>query len=148
MKHESLESTEERLVTLLEKETNEDARKLAWEALNLYFRREIIMAKDQSVPSWFQPAGFIIGLLTLLFFMGIVGASIFGFVVPDSQRFPVLIVFALGCALSGSFLTGKASASGQLPFFGDKNPLAISATGGIAILIIVLILGYYIYIKK
>lgn len=147
MAHESFESTEERLLALLEKETNEDARKLGWEALNLYFKRDITMAKVGSVPSWFQPAGFIVGLLTLLFFMGIVGASIFGFVVPESQKFPVLIVFALGCAFSGSFLTGTASASGQLPFFGDKNPLAISATGGIAILVIVLVLGYYIYIK-
>lgn len=147
MRHESLGSTEERLVALLEKETNEDARKLGWEALSLYFKRDIAMAKARSVPSWFQPAGFVIGLLTLLFFMCIVGASIFGLTVPQDQKFPVLIVFALGCALSGSFLTGKASASGQLPFFGEKNPLAISATGGIAILIIVLVLGYYIYIK-
>jgi hypothetical protein len=62
-------------------------------------------------------------------------------------RFLVVVVFALGCALAVAFLGGDAAASGKIPFFGSDTPLAISATGGIAALVIVLVLGYYFYVK-
>lgn len=109
--------------------------------------RTLIMADpNNQPPKWLQPAGFGFGLLTLLFFMVVAGASIFGFVIPNEGKFPILIVFALGAALSASFLTGHAAMSGQLPF-GDKNPIAVSASGGIAVLFIILILGYTTYLK-
>jgi len=102
--------------------------------------------KMAQAPKWLQPAGMIIGLLTLLFFMAIVGASLFGKVIPETGKFPVLIVLALGTALSASFLTGHASVTGQIPFFGDKYPLAVSAGGGFAILILILLIGWKIYL--
>lgn len=108
--------------------------------------RALIMAdSNNQPPKWLQPAGLVFGLLTLLFLMAIVGASIFGRVIPNEGKFPLLIVFAFGAALSTSFLTGHAAMSGQLPF-GDKNPIAVSASGGIAVLLIILILGYKIYL--
>jgi hypothetical protein len=112
----------------------------------LLLRMMIMSDPSNQPPKWLQPAGLLFGLVTLLFFMAIVVAGIFGHPVPDASKFPVLIVFALGSALSASFLTGHASMSGQIPF-GDKNPVAVSAGGGIAVLFIILILGYTIYLR-
>lgn len=99
------------------------------------------------VPGWFLPAGFVTGVLTLLFFMSLVLLSVGGHEVPPGSRFLVVAVLAFGCALSAAFIGGQAATKGKIPFFGDKNPLAISATGGIAVLIIVMALGYYFYAK-
>lgn len=41
MPHESIKATEERILSLLEAEPNEDARKLGWEAYNAYLRRDV-----------------------------------------------------------------------------------------------------------
>lgn len=110
--------------------------------------RAILMAShDPRVPRWVQPAGLIFGALTLLFFMGIVVASIFGYQVPPDGRFSLVVVLAFGGALSASFLTGDAAASGKIPFFGNQHPLTMSATGGFATLIILFGIGYYIYLK-
>ena len=107
-------------------------------------RREI--ERMQQAPKWLQPAGLAVGLLTLIFFMGLVGASVYGKVVPEGGKFPVVIVLALGTALSASFLTGHATMTGQIPFFGDKYPLAVSLGGGFAILILILLVGWKIYL--
>ena len=115
--------------------------------ITLTIRSMLMDANSRSIPSWFQPAGFCTGLLTLIFLMAIVVASIFGHEIPPTGRFPFLAVFALGCALSTSFLTGEAAASGKIPFFGNQHPIAISVTGGIAVLTIILLVGYNIYIK-
>jgi hypothetical protein len=57
-------------------------------------------------------------------------------------------VLALGAALSGSFLGGSAAAEGKIPLpFVKDHPIAFSAGGGVAILVIVLVIGYYIYIR-
>jgi hypothetical protein len=106
-----------------------------------------MMDGDPKVPAWFQKAGFVTGALTLFFLMALVVASVLGREVPDGSKFLVTAVFALGCALSATFLGGDAVASGKIPFLADKSPLAISATGGIAVLVIVLVLGYYFYVK-
>jgi hypothetical protein len=95
---------------------------------------------------WPQYAGFGFGLLTLLFFMALVIAAVVGFVVPPEGKFPVLVVFALGSALSASFLTGYATMTGQIPFFGNTHPVAVGAGGGIAVLFIILLIGYKIYL--
>jgi hypothetical protein len=110
--------------------------------------RSIMEAGDpKKIPAWFQAAGFVCGACTLVFFMVLAGVSIFGHTVPQQGRFLVVVVFALGCALATTFLGGEAVASGKIPFFGESNPLAISATGGIAVLVISLVLGYYFYVK-
>ena len=104
-----------------------------------------MMDDDNKIPPWFQSAGFATGTLTLLFFMSLVIAGIVGHEVPSGSRFLVVAVLALGCALSAAFLGGHAVATGKIPFFGNAHPLAISTTGGVAILVIVLVLGHYFY---
>lgn len=104
------------------------------------------LKRMRDAPKWLQPAGLIFGFLTLVFFMALVVASIFGKVVPAEGKFPVLIVLALGTGLSASFLTGHATLSGQIPFFGDEHPLAVSAGGGFAIIILILLVGWKIYL--
>lgn len=104
------------------------------------------MEQEKSkIPPWFQTAGFVSGAFTLLFLISLVFASLSGHEVPTGSRFLVIAVFALGCALAATFLGGEAAASGRIPFVGDAHPLAISTTGGIAVLIIVLVLGHYFY---
>jgi hypothetical protein len=91
-------------------------------------------------------AGLIIGIITLLFFMGLIIASIFGMTVPNDSQFLINIVLSLGAALSIAFIGGHASANGNLsiPILGS-NPLQVSATGGFAVLVIVLIITQLLY---
>jgi hypothetical protein len=108
----------------------------------------ILMANPQNpppelLPKWFLPLG--LGLI-MLFLMGLVIASIFGLVVPPGGRFALVALLAIGCGLSASALGGKAAIQGKIPFFHD-SPLALSATSGIALLIIVFVIGYNFYIK-
>jgi uncharacterized membrane protein len=126
-----------RMVAADEKETAD---------LVLTIRSMMEAGEIKNVPTWFQAAGFICGVLTLVFFMALVVGSLFGHVIPKESRFLVSIVFALGCALATTFLGGEAAASGKIPI-GKENPLAISATGGIAVLVIVLVLAYQFYVK-
>lgn len=96
----------------------------------------------QSVPAWFPVAGYGAGFLTLLFFMYV---ALFG---TGPATFAHVSVLALGCALAAAFLGGDASAKGHLPIpFLNNHPLAVSATGGIAVFIIVLVLGYALFIR-
>jgi hypothetical protein len=103
------------------------------------------MEQTRAVPTWFQPAGFVVGVLTLLFLMALVVAAIFGHQVPHESRFLIELVFSLGCALSAAFFGGEAAASGKIPFFGNAHPLMVSATGGIAVLVIVLAISHSFY---
>ena len=104
-----------------------------------------MMENDVVIPPWFQRAGFVVGTITLLFFMFLVVAGISGHGVPLESRFPVVAVLALGCALATTFLGGEAVATGKIPFFSNAHPLAISTSGGVAVLVIVLVLGHYFY---
>jgi hypothetical protein len=99
------------------------------------------------VAPWFGVAGYLAGLLTLLFFMAIVVSSLFGHEVPINGRFSVIAVLAFGAALSFAFIGGTAAAHGSIPIpFSEQKPVAFSVTGGIAVFIVVLALGYYLYI--
>lgn len=98
---------------------------------------------------WVAVTGAAFAGLTLIFFMGLVAASLFNLNVPVDSRFLVLIVLAMGAAMSVGFLGGAAIAQGKIPIPGaQKNVIAISATGGIAVLLIILLLGYYLYIPR
>lgn len=98
----------------------------------------------QLVPSWFKIVGFVFGGITLLFLMALVFASMWGHTVPRDSRFLVHLVFALSASFCAAALGGEAAASGKIPLF-KKNPLAFSATGGIAVLIIILALLHWFY---
>ena len=107
------------------------------------------MRQLQRVPSWFPIAGYCTGVVTLLFFMALVIASVFDHTVPQGGRFAVIVVLALGAAMSVTFLGGEAAARGDIPIpFSKTRPLAFSATGGISVLIVLLALGYVLYVKR
>jgi Fic family protein len=86
--------------------------------------------------------GLVFGGFTLLFFMALIVLSVFDHTVPSGARFLVVIVLALGGGFSAGVLGGNASARGAIPFPGAKeHPLTIAFTGGIAVLVILLIIG-------
>lgn len=86
--------------------------------------------------------GAVFGGIALLFFMGLTLLSIGGHAVPHDARYLVIIVLALSGALSAGFLGGNASARGAIPLpLASEHPLAIAFTGGVAVLIALLVLG-------
>ena len=95
------------------------------------------------VPRWFPIAGLGAAILTLVFFMAIVWKSK---PIGCDQRFPAVIVVALGAAMSSAFLGGWATASGRLPISATpQQALRVSVGGGVAVLVIVLVLGSKLY---
>jgi len=97
---------------------------------------------------WAKVAAAGFGLLTFLFFASLVAASVFGKPVPPDSRLLVIAVLAIGIALSVGFLGGTAAVSGKLeemPW--GMHPVAFQAGGGIAVFLIVFIVGYLVYVK-
>lgn len=90
--------------------------------------------------------GSICGGVALLFFMALLVMSMIGYPVPPDARYLVVIVLALAGSLSAGFLGGNASARGSLPLpLANDHPLAVAFTGGIAVLVALLILGHYLF---
>lgn len=90
--------------------------------------------------------GAIFGGLALLFFMGLVVMSLLGHSVPQDAHYLVVIVLALSGALSVGFLGGNASARGTIPMpFAKEHPMAVAFTGGVAVLVSLLIIGAYLF---
>jgi len=88
---------------------------------------------------WVAIAGAIIGAMTLIFLMALVLVSMTGREVPCSSIFLVCAVLSLGAALATAFIGGNASATGNIPIPGlQEHPLAVSLTGGVAVLLIML----------
>lgn len=97
-------------------------------------------------PSWAAKAGAIFGGLTLVFFMAVVFATMTGHVIPPSGRFPIIAVLALGLAMATAFLAGDAVAKGRLPVpFLKDNPIQFSVAGGVAVFVIVLLIGNSVF---
>ena len=92
-------------------------------------------------------AGAVSGGAALIFFMGLVLLSVWGRSVPQDARYLVVIVLALSGALSAGFLGGNASVRGVIPFpkF-NEHPLTVAFTGGIAVLIGLLLLGSRLFV--
>lgn len=110
--------------------------------------RSMIMARDNQiklVPQWFSAAGLLCGGLTLFFLMGLIVASIARYQVPQESKGLVSLFFALGLGLSTAFLGGDAAAKGKIPLSDKYSPIQFSATGGIAVVIIVLLLMHFLY---
>ena len=81
------------------------------------------------------------GGIALLFFMTLIILSIVGYRVPQDSRYLVVIVLAFSGALSAAFLGGNATARGQIKVPYLEDPLTVAVTGGVATLVILLILG-------
>lgn len=99
-----------------------------------------------NVPKSLPVLGAMFGALTLVFFMGLVIAAMFDKAVPQSAKFIVIVVLAIGTALATTFLGGTAAVNGTIPLpFLKGSPMTFAAGGGLAALIIVLIFGWYFY---
>jgi hypothetical protein len=115
------------LLDLAKKETDPGLRKLRLEAARRYYKMD---APENKIPSWFQPAGFACGVATLGFFMWLAAKNV------TEPTFAHQAVIALGMALAAAFIGGDAAAKSEIPFF-KNSPIAISASGGIAVFVIV-----------
>jgi hypothetical protein len=105
-------------------------------------------APTAAAPNWVKVFGAVDLGVTLLFFMILVVTAIAGHEVPPGSRFLVVIVLALGLSIGSAFLGGAAAVEGRVPIpFAKNHPLAVSLTGGIAVFVIVLLIGYYTFIK-
>lgn len=102
----------------------------------------------KKIPQWVTTLGAVFGGLTLLFFMAIVLLGIAGIDIPNTVRFPLSVVFSLGCGLSASFLGGTAVTQGKIQIPGiQKYPITFTITGGAAITVVILGLCYWFYVK-
>lgn len=102
---------------------------------------------DTKIPPWFPIAGYISGILTLLFFMAlIIVGVVLGRPFPADYKFIIVIVMAFGLALAVSFIGGSAAAGGKIPFFKD-SPVQFAVSGGIATFVIVLLIGWKVFLK-
>jgi hypothetical protein len=110
---------------------------------------QAVTAKLLSAPPsrWVPITGAVFAFLTFFFFVSLVVASINGKSVPPDSRLLVIVVLAVGIALSASFLGGTASASGKLPMPWGVKPISFSVVGGVAIFFVIFIIGYLVYVK-
>jgi hypothetical protein len=98
-----------------------------------------------NVPPWFPIAGYAAGAVTLLFLMALVLVD--KNIESPAARFALVTVVALGCALSFTFIGGSAAAHGGIPLpFARSRPIQFSVGGGIAVFVIVWLLGYNLFI--
>jgi hypoxanthine phosphoribosyltransferase len=104
--------------------------------------------KNQDVQRWFPIAGFVLGAVALLFLMSLILLSLSGREIPMTSRFILVAFLALAAGLSLTFLGGDAAARGglRIPVVGE-TPISFGVTGGIAVFVIVLVLGYALYLR-
>jgi hypothetical protein len=85
------------------------------------------------------------GAATLVFFMVLAWLESTA-PVPSEARFFVAAALALGGGLSTAFIGGSVVAEGRIGLpFAQKHPFQFSMFGGVAVLIVLLCLGYYFY---
>jgi fido (protein-threonine AMPylation protein) len=90
--------------------------------------------------------GATLAVLTLLFFMTLVFMSMWGRRVPDDARYLVVIILALAGGLSTVLLGGNMIARGSIPVpFVQERPVQFACSGGIAVVVILLILGRHLF---
>lgn len=107
--------------------------------------RDVSSRSDRPDSSFLVGAAF--GALALIFFMALVLLSVAGLTVPDGARYLVVIVVAFSGALATGFLGGKVSGRGSVPITTTVagHDLKFSVTGGVATLIILLLLGAWLF---
>jgi Fic family protein len=92
-------------------------------------------------------AGIAFGAVALLFFMILALMSAWGHVIPHDARYLIVIVLALSGSLSAGCISGNASARGVVPIpYANEHPLSFALTGGFAMLVILLIVGWRLFI--
>jgi hypothetical protein len=107
---------------------------------------ELMNRKSAQPPGWVVVAGYVTAVLTLLFLMGLVMASVVGHTVPAGSHFLLVAVLSLGLALSFGFIGGSAAAEGKVPIPGlAEHPVTFSVAGGIGAFFLCLLLGMRLY---
>ncbi len=107
------------------------------------------MSIQQKAPAWPLVVGVIFLSISLIFFIALVFiAVLLGKEVPYDSRFLVVIILSLTTATGSGFLGGYAEATGKISIPLFKDPLTFGITGGIAVLIIILIFGHLLYSGK
>src|SRR5262245_1742041 len=93
-------------------------------------------------PPWLLAASVVTLVVTLVFMMLlVVMATLLEKQVPSNSRFLVVIVLALGAGFGAAGLGGEITARGHLPISGNQGQvIAVSAAGGIALFVIVLLM--------
>jgi serine/threonine protein kinase len=85
--------------------------------------------------------------VVMIFLMVLVAASVAGHVVPTESRYLVLFVIAFALGLSSGSLGGAAGAAGRIPLpFAKNHPIEFATSGGIAVFVIVLVLGRLLFL--
>ncbi len=103
--------------------------------------------KSDSAPQFSLRVGAWFGAVALAFFMLLVLLSVAGHIVPEGAKYLIVIVLALSGGLATAFLGGNASARGSIPIPKvQEHTLTFAVTGGIATLIILLVLGWYLFL--
>jgi hypothetical protein len=103
----------------------------------------------KAAPAWVLIVGVVFLGLAVLFMMALVVASLFKLHVECDSRFLVVGVMAFCAAIGAAFLGNDAAVRGNIPIPKAANhSLAISAGGGIAVLVMILLLGYNLYVKQ
>jgi hypothetical protein len=116
-----------------------------WE-LKAMVEKELNPNPGKPVPAWLAVAGYIALGFTLLFLMGTYLLAIFGYSAPENARMVLVFIVAAGLAMGTAFLGTDASAHGRIPIpLAEKSPVAFSVTGGVAVFIVVMLIGYYVY---
>jgi|GEM_PF-3578936 len=103
----------------------------------------------QQVPDWFPKAGYACIAFFIIFLMALIVAEIFGHPVPQNAK--MLVVFLLSTVLAAgfSFIGGHAIAEGNIPIPGvEKDPVKFGVGGGIAVFVIVVLIGYKTYASE
>jgi N-acetylmuramoyl-L-alanine amidase len=90
----------------------------------------------------------LFGGITLTFLGLLVILSVLGREIPCNSRYLVTAFIAFGSALAAAFIGGNASANGNLNIPGGNKPLAVSVGGGVAVLVIMVVLQSFFYSER
>ena len=71
--------------------------------------------------------------------------AVFGYEVPCNSRFLITLLFSFNAALATAFIGGVAAAKGSIPLLDAKYVVEFSATGGVAVLIILMLITPSVY---
>ena len=103
-------------------------------------------AMPPSIPSWVPRAGVVFGAITILFLMSLVLLAVFGYEIPCNSRFLITLLISFSGALTAGFVGGTAAAKGSIPLLDAKKYVVeFSVGGGIAVLVILLLVTPYVY---
>jgi hypothetical protein len=103
--------------------------------------------RSKRTPLWVKVSGLFFGGCTFFFLMALIICGLAGVSIQQDTKPILVLFFAFGCALSTAFLGGFAIAEGKIKVpVVENNTIKFSAGGGIAVLVVVLLLGYWIFV--